>query len=205
MNELTDLTLAGTVSLATSAKFARMVVGTGTPQQATTSGTCYVTGVFEVLGDSYLDGDVYLNGGKVGYLDDNSATAFSFQESTNVYQRFISTNAAEKVQFHKDVDLGLSGTAGKLTIFPSTAAKGYATLQVADATGDTETTINIAAQAGARTYTLTDHGASADILVGVRSVSADGMFADPEGDTEAGYITIDISGTDYEIPFYASS
>ena len=32
-----------------------------------------------------------------------------------------------------------------------------------------------------------------------------GMFRDPEGDQEAGYISIDVAGTTYQIPFYASS
>jgi len=36
------------------------------------------------------------------------------------------------------------------------------------------------------------------------SVSADGMTADPETDTEAGYVTIDIDGTSYQIPIYAA-
>lgn len=201
--QLDGLTLGGTITLDTGAKFSRMVVGTGTPGFATAVGSCYVTDNLEVDADSYFDGDIYLHAGCVSYLSDNNAAAWSLQESTNVYIRAITTNAAEKVQIHKDLDLGLSGTAGKLTVFPSTAAKGYATLQAADNTGDTETTIQIAAQAGAVTYTIQDHGASADILLGVRSVSADGMFKDPEADTEAGYIRIVISGTTYEIPFYA--
>lgn len=41
--------------------------------------------------------------------------------------------------------------------------------------------------------------------LGDATVSSDGMNDDPETDTEAGYITIDVGGTDYEIPFYASS
>ena len=36
-------------------------------------------------------------------------------------------------------------------------------------------------------------------------VCSDGMFRDPESHTEAGYITVTIAGTDYEIPIYASS
>lgn len=37
------------------------------------------------------------------------------------------------------------------------------------------------------------------------TVSADGMFKDPEADTEAGYGTIRINGTDYQFPLYASA
>ena len=36
-------------------------------------------------------------------------------------------------------------------------------------------------------------------------VSADGMYKDPSGDAEAGYITIRVATTDYQVPFYASS
>lgn len=36
-------------------------------------------------------------------------------------------------------------------------------------------------------------------------VSSDGMFKDPQDQAEAGYITIRVGSTDYEIPFYASS
>lgn len=33
--------------------------------------------------------------------------------------------------------------------------------------------------------------------------TADGMTADPETDTEDGYLEIDINGTKYQIPIYA--
>lgn len=39
---------------------------------------------------------------------------------------------------------------------------------------------------------------------GGMTVSADGMTADPETDTEAGYIAVDIGGTGYQIPIYAA-
>ena len=37
------------------------------------------------------------------------------------------------------------------------------------------------------------------------TVSSNGMYRDPEDHTEAGYITIQVADTTYEIPFYASS
>lgn len=40
--------------------------------------------------------------------------------------------------------------------------------------------------------------------INAMTVSADGMTADPETATEAGYITITINGTDYQIPIYAA-
>ena len=36
------------------------------------------------------------------------------------------------------------------------------------------------------------------------SVTSDSMTADPQTDTEDGYITIRVNGTDYQIPIYAA-
>lgn len=63
------------------------------------------------------------------------------------------------------VNVGSSGTAGDLNIFPTTAAKGKLTFVAADSAGDTTTTITNASQAGARTYTIPDAGASASFLM----------------------------------------
>lgn len=41
--------------------------------------------------------------------------------------------------------------------------------------------------------------------VGAVSVAANGMFKNPEADTEAGFLKIKIASTSYEVPFYASS
>lgn len=45
-------------------------------------------------------------------------------------------------------------------------------------------------------------GASGD---GGVTVGSDGMDGDPEGDQEAGYITIVVGSTSYQVPFYATS
>jgi hypothetical protein len=58
-----------------------------------------------------------------------------------------------------DLDLGSSGTAGSLDVFPATAAKGKLSFVAADSAGDTTTTVTNASQAGARTYTIPDAGA----------------------------------------------
>jgi hypothetical protein len=52
-----------------------------------------------------------------------------------------------------------------LRIFPVTASKGSLTLTAIASTGDTVTNIQNAAQAGARTYTIPDAGASASFLM----------------------------------------
>lgn len=64
-----------------------------------------------------------------------------------------------------DLDLGLSGTAGSLDIFPTTAAKGKLRFVAADSAGDTATTITNASQAGAVTYTIPDAGEAANFVL----------------------------------------
>jgi hypothetical protein len=61
-----------------------------------------------------------------------------------------------------DIDAGASGTAGTVDIFPSTASKGKNQFTAADNAGDTTNTITNRSQAGARTFTIGDPGASAD-------------------------------------------
>lgn len=67
-----------------------------------------------------------------------------------------------------NLDAGASGTAGSVDIFPATAAKGKASITVADNAGDTTTSLSVQAQAGARTYTVPDAGADAafDLIKG---------------------------------------
>lgn len=55
-----------------------------------------------------------------------------------------------------NLDAGSSGVAGSVDIFPSTASKGKTTFTASDNAGNTTTTVNTAAQAGARTYTVPD-------------------------------------------------
>jgi hypothetical protein len=77
-----------------------------------------------------------------------------------------------------DLDLGLSGTAGSLDIFPTTAAKGKLRITAADSAGDTTTSIVNASQAGARTYTIPDAGASASFVMteGAQTVNGNKAF-----------------------------
>ena len=60
-----------------------------------------------------------------------------------------------------NIQAGLSGTAGYLASFPSTAATGSLELKAASNAGNTVTTITNASQAAARTYTIPDGGQSA--------------------------------------------
>jgi hypothetical protein len=65
-----------------------------------------------------------------------------------------------------DLDLGSSGAAGTLDIFPTTASKGKLAVSVTDQTGDTTASLIIGAMAAARVITLADPLADADILTG---------------------------------------
>ncbi len=64
-----------------------------------------------------------------------------------------------------NIDAGASGTAGTVDVFPTTTAKGKIAISAADSADDTTTTITNASQAGARTYTIPDAGASASFVM----------------------------------------
>ena len=65
-----------------------------------------------------------------------------------------------------NVDAGASGTAGTVDVFPTTASKGKLAISVTDQAGDTTVGLVIGAMAAARTITLADPLAAADILTG---------------------------------------
>jgi hypothetical protein len=78
-----------------------------------------------------------------------------------------------------NLDAGASGTAGTVDIFPSTAASGKLSMSVTDQTGDTTVSYVVGAMAAARTITLADPLADADVLTGkmaavARTATADG-------------------------------
>lgn len=64
-----------------------------------------------------------------------------------------------------NIDAGASGAVGTVDIFPATAASGRTRFTAADNAGDTITTITNASQAGARTYTIPDAGASSSFAM----------------------------------------
>lgn len=120
--------------------------------------------VLHVLKDATIDGDLTVTGTLTNAAYTTSAT---------------------------DIDAGASGTAGTVDVFPATASRGKIQLAAANSAGNTTTTITNASQAGARTYTIPDAGASASFvmtagaqtLAGVKTFS-DGIVVD------AGEITI---------------
>ena len=76
------------------------------------------------------------------------------------------TSATITTLTSKDIDAGASGSIGTVEIFPTTASKGSTKFTAADNAGNTVTTVTNASQAGARTYTMPDAGASGSFLIG---------------------------------------
>lgn len=100
----------------------------------------------------------------------------------------VSASLAVVVDANKDIgdfrnldatnlDAGLSGTAGTVDIFPTTESKGKLSLSATDNAGDTTTAITNAEQAGARTYTIPDAGASAYFVMSTAAQSAAGLIS----------------------------
>ena len=112
---------------------------------------------------------------------------------------------------------GLAVTASQITnVRTSTRVAGVKST-VTSLTGDTASVDYAAFEAGATVGEANaDHSVlysedAFDFLVkalasgdGGLTVSADGMTADPETATEAGYVSVDIAGTGYQIPIYAA-
>jgi len=71
-----------------------------------------------------------------------------------------------------DLDLGSSGAAGTLDIFPSTATSGKLAVSVTAQTGDTTVGLVVGAMAAARTVTLRDPGAAASLLTTTDATAA---------------------------------
>lgn len=63
------------------------------------------------------------------------------------------------------LSVGKDAAAGTITLYPGTTAKGITTVTMSDNSGATTTNINIAEQAGARTITIPDAGASANVVL----------------------------------------
>lgn len=80
-----------------------------------------------------------------------------------------------------NLDLGASGTAGTLDVFPATAESGKLALSVTDQATDAIVSLVIGAMAAARTITLADPLAAADILTGQQAAVARTATADGTG------------------------
>lgn len=105
---------------------------------------------------------------------------------------FTATSITADSAVITDVDLGSSGVAGSLDVFPASASKGKLELVAADNSGNTTTVITNAAQAGARTYTIPDAGASASFVMteGAQTINGAKTF----GSNIIGNLTGNVTG-----------
>jgi predicted RecA/RadA family phage recombinase len=76
-----------------------------------------------------------------------------------------------------DTDLGSSGIAGSLDIFPTTAASGKAAISVTDQAGDTTVSVVIGAMGQATVVTLDDPGADASFVTDEGAQTIGGLKA----------------------------
>ncbi len=104
-----------------------------------------------------------------------------------------------------NLDAGASGSAGTVDVFPATASKGKLAVSVTDQAGDTTVSLVIGAMAAARTITLADPLAAANVMVGTqsstaRTATADGLTTGTIAD--AGYwqfVTVTSASADHII------
>jgi len=148
------------------------------------------------------DGNIHLNGSSL-YLDE-SGTAFSGTEAAytdGITPGTVTASKAVVVDSNKDasalrnltvtnLDAGASGTAGTVDVFPTTASKGKASISCTDQTGNTTVSLVVGAMAAARTITIPDPLAAANVMLGNQSstsvtATADGLTTGTIAD--AGY------------------
>jgi hypothetical protein len=135
-----DLIVAGDTNTGTlGATGATLLAGTLDVTDGTTlADTLEVTGVTTFLSDIDFDGsniDVSTQATDINILD-NSATAFTISEGANNYAIFHTTNAGEKIQFLKDLDIdGNVDISGNLTVQGLSTLNG-GTLTLGDSATD---------------------------------------------------------------------
>lgn len=115
----------------------------------------------------------------LAYYKQRGIAGMDQKELTDLFDSIVVTGETGATMSTTDLDLGSSGVAGSLDIFPSTASKGRLRATVTDQTGDTIVSLIIGAMAAARSITLADPLADADILTGkmaavARTATADG-------------------------------
>ena len=96
-----------------------------------------------------------------------------------------------------NLDAGASGTAGSVDVFPSTASKGKLAITCADQTGNTTVSLTAAEMSAARTITLQDPGAAANVVQSTGTQAAAIPLTDTEiAERSVSAILTDISTTD---------
>lgn len=97
------------------------------------------------------------------------------------------------------VNAGQSGFQGTFVLYPSTASKGSTLIQMSNNSGATNTTMNFATQAGSRTYTVPDAGASASFVMtqGTQTIAGSTTFSATAGNPIHGTSTNDSASAGY--------
>jgi len=117
-----------------------------------------------------------LSGSEIVVLDSVTAGSVTASKALVVdsSRDLTGTTAATAIRNLRvtNLDAGISGTAGSVDVFPTTAATGKLTLVAASNAGDTTTTITNASQAGAVTYTIPDAGAAASFVLSTGTSTA---------------------------------
>jgi hypothetical protein len=167
----------------------------------TISGTNTFTGAVTFSGTLTINGTVNF-AGTVNY----SGTV-NFSGNTN----FSGTNIFTTAQINT-LSVGTSGTVGALDIYPATSSLGKTRFTSTNNSGNTTTTINVAAQTGARTYTIPDAGLSASYVMtegaqtlnGVKTLTGSNIYSGATS-TFTGTIKAGQSGTAGLIELYPTT
>jgi len=185
-----DTAIAGTLTVTgATALNGGIAVDTNKFTVADTSGDTLVAGTFAVTGVSTLTGLLNANG---GIAVDTSAFTVADTTGITTIAGLLNANGGIAVDTSAftvadttgavacgdiqckggDIDAGLSGTAGSVDIFASTAASGKLAITCTDQTGDTTVSLVAGAMGAARTITLRDPGAAASILTTTDATAA---------------------------------
>lgn len=174
-------TFSGTNTFTGANTFSSTLTATGTTQINTLKvGASGTVGAFNVYPTTALKGSL-----RILAADSAGDTVTTITNASQAAARtytvpdaggaasFVMTEGSQTINGTKTIpaivttnlDAGASGTAGTVDIFPTTASKGKIAISAADSAGDTTTAIVNASQAGARTYTIPDAGASASFVM----------------------------------------
>lgn len=137
---------------------------------------------------------IFENAGDPGATDDGAKKAYragSLWRNTQDNGLFICLDAAPDNAVWSElsqtlggsptftnIDAGASGTAGSVDIFPATASKGKLAVTCTDQTGNTTVSLVAGAMAAARTITIPDPLAAANVMLGLQSSTARTATAD---------------------------
>lgn len=93
------------------------------------------------------------------------------------------------------VNVGASGTAGTLSVFPTTASKGKIAITATDSTGNTTSTITNAAQSAAATWTIPDTNGAASFVMTAATQTIGGAKTFSANPVLGAGTTIDLDST----------